>query len=42
MKSVGIDRHACHMITSDIWGYKSEINKNNLCVGHTENNKSNK
>lgn len=26
-------KHACHMITSDTWGYKNPINEENLCVG---------
>ena len=25
--------HACHMITSDVWGYKEEINDKNVCIG---------
>lgn len=31
-------KHACHMITSDIWGYKSEINNSNVCVGRLQVN----
>lgn len=27
------DKHACHMITTDIWGLKSNIDNNNVCVG---------
>jgi len=26
-------KHACHMITSDTWGYENVIDKNNVCVG---------
>lgn len=26
-------QHACHMITSDVWGLKTKINKNNICKG---------
>ena len=26
-------RHACHMITSDIWGYKGDITDKNVCIG---------
>lgn len=26
-------QHACHMITKDTWGYESEINKDNICIG---------
>lgn len=25
--------NACHMITSDIWGFSSEINDKNVCIG---------
>lgn len=28
-----IKYNACHMITSDIWGYQSEINESNVCMG---------
>jgi len=34
MKSIGKENHACHMINSDIWGYKSEINSDNVCIGY--------
>lgn len=27
------NHHACHMITNDIWGYKTDINSSNVCVG---------
>jgi len=36
MESIGqikSKKHACHMITSDTWGYKREINNNNVCIG---------
>lgn len=34
MRSLGkIDNHKCHMISSDVWGYQSEINNKNVCVG---------
>ena len=36
MESIGKiknKRHACHMITSDIWGYKENITDNNVCIG---------
>ena len=26
-------KHACHMITSDVWGYKEEITEKNVCMG---------
>jgi hypothetical protein len=25
-------KHACHMITSDIWGYKESITDKNVCI----------
>lgn len=31
------DTHACHMITSDVWGYKNEIGKDNVCIGSLKN-----
>lgn len=36
MESIGKIKnkeHACHMITSDTWGYKGEINDKNVCIG---------
>jgi hypothetical protein len=34
MKSIGkITNHKCHMISNDVWGYKSDINNSNKCVG---------
>jgi hypothetical protein len=34
MRSIGkIENHACHMISSDVWGYNSEINDKNVCIG---------
>ena len=29
---------ACHMITSDIWGYKENITDNNVCIGSLKSN----
>lgn len=29
-------KHACHMITSDVWGYKNKINDSNICIGSKE------
>jgi hypothetical protein len=26
-------KHACHMITNDVWGYKERITGKNICVG---------
>jgi hypothetical protein len=26
-------KHACHMITSDVWGYKHEIDETTICAG---------
>ncbi len=31
--------HACHMITKDVWGYESEINEDNICLGSKLNSK---
>jgi len=39
MKSIGKENHACHMIMSDIWGGKSEINQINVCIGSLNNRK---
>lgn len=33
MEKIGRKKHACHMITNDVWGYKEEINESNICVG---------
>ena len=35
MESIGQinGEHACHMITQDTWGYNTEINDKNVCVG---------
>ena len=33
-------KHACHMITPDTWGYKQDINDNNVCIGSQINNKN--
>jgi hypothetical protein len=40
MTSVGKinKKHSCHMITSDVWGLKSEINEENVCVGSKRKN----
>lgn len=40
MKSIGKNNHACHMINNDIWGGKSEINTNNICIGSINNNRN--
>lgn len=34
-----VEDNACHMITSDIWGFKSEINNKNVCIGSKTFNK---
>jgi len=36
MKNIGKikkNEHGCHMITSDIWGYGTSIDENNICIG---------
>ena len=40
MKSIGKNDHAWHLINRDIWGGKSEINSNNVCIGSLMRNKS--
>ncbi len=32
-----VQNHACHMITQDVWGYKTEINDKNVCIGSCSN-----
>lgn len=41
MTSIGkIDKvHACHMTTTDVWGYNSDISKKNHCIGSVKNKK---
>lgn len=41
MESIGQisgKRHACHMITTDTWGYESPIDESNVCVGSLQVN----
>lgn len=34
MRKLGkIENSKCHMISSDVWGYQSEINSKNVCIG---------
>lgn len=34
MRSINkTEGHKCHMISSDIWGYQSELNGKNICIG---------
>lgn len=34
MRSLGrIENHKCHMISSDVWATKSDVNDKNVCVG---------
>jgi hypothetical protein len=33
MSTIGVTKHACHMITTDIWGYQQKINEKNICRG---------
>ena len=42
MKSIGVEKHACHMITSDVWGYKNKIDSRNYCKGQNLINKNGK
>jgi hypothetical protein len=39
MKTIGVEKHACHMTTSDIWGYNTPISSRNICRGLTKINK---
>lgn len=35
MRFIGkVENHKCHMISSDVWGYESEIDEKNVCKGH--------
>lgn len=31
--NLGKPNHKCHVLDSDIWGSKSNIDKNNICIG---------
>ena len=31
--NLGKSNHKCHMIDSDIWGSKSNIDESNICIG---------
>ncbi len=34
MRKIGkVVNHKCHMISSDVWGYQSEIDSKNVCAG---------
>jgi hypothetical protein len=33
------EKHACHMIEKDVWGLKTNIDQNNICIGALNNNK---
>jgi hypothetical protein len=38
MKSIGkVENHKCHMISNDVWGYESDVNKKNICIGSKHN-----
>jgi hypothetical protein len=40
MESIGkIENHSCHMISKDVWGYNTDINEKNVCVGSLERQK---
>lgn len=38
MSTINKNKHACHMITKDIWGYKEDINDKNICQGYKKFN----
>jgi len=33
IKTIKKTEHACHMITSDVWGMKTIIDESNVCIG---------
>jgi len=34
MQSIGkIENHSSHMINKDVWGYKTNIDEKNVCIG---------
>jgi hypothetical protein len=35
-----IENHKCHMVSNDVWGYKSEVNSKNVCIGSKQRNKN--
>lgn len=39
MNGIGVNQHACHMISTDIWGLNVEINDKNICLGQKKINK---
>lgn len=40
MREIGkTENHKCHMISNDVWGYKSDITDKNVCVGSLINKK---
>jgi hypothetical protein len=30
-------KHSCHMESSDVWGLKTNITENNICIGYKLN-----
>lgn len=36
-----INTHKCHMISSDVWGYQSEIDEKNVCIGSKKQKRKN-
>jgi hypothetical protein len=39
MNGIGVNQHACHMVSTDIWGLNVEINDKNICLGQKKINK---
>ena len=35
-----IKDHKCHMVSNDVWGYKSDVTDKNVCVGSILKGKS--
>lgn len=38
-EKLGKPNHKCHMIDSDIWSIKSDLNEKNVCVGLKQSSK---
>ena len=30
-----IEGHKCHLVSSDVWGFVSPVNKENICIGQS-------
>lgn len=34
-KLQGIQGHKCHLVSTDVWGFSSPVNAQNICLGQT-------